>query len=257
MRTQVVYFRLYARSFHLSSVYGISFYRIFISESFCSGQLIQTVVRLGIHDIMLDFDYFTVFCADKCSSVVAVAEFIARFAGCFFYQCFSVYRFCIHCYQGSHTVTTVNIQCLSYRAKTVSSVYVATVFFVVTQAPSQFVFFSVFPVVRPEIIQVVDVSSLCTEYFSEYSLLCHVQGVHFEPVIAAVFQNHAVLASSFRQVDKFPALFQIHSRRNFDGYVLSMLHGILGNREVVIPVGCNVYQVNVFAFAECFISFCT
>ena len=138
-----------------------------------------------------------------------------------------------------------------------SSVYVATVFFVVTQAPSQFVFFSVFPVVRPEIIQVVDVSSLCAEYFSEYSLLCHVQGVHFEPVIAAVFQNHAVLASSFRQVDKFPALFQIHSRRNFDGYVLSMLHGILGNREVVIPVGCNVYQVNVFAFAERFISFCT
>ena len=109
VRTQVVYFRLYARSFHLISVYGIAFYRIFISESFCSCQLIQTVVRLRIHYVVLDFDYFTVFCTDKCSSVVTVTEFIARFAGCFFYQCFSVYGFCIHCYQGSHTVTTVNI----------------------------------------------------------------------------------------------------------------------------------------------------
>ena len=257
VRAQVVYLRLYARSFHLGCIYSISFNRIFISETFCSGQLVQAVIRLRVHDIVLDFDDLSVGRTDQGSGVVTVAEFFAWCTGCFFYQCLTVYGFGIHGYQGSHAVATMDVECLSYRAKAVSGIYVAAIFLVVTQTPAQFIFFSIFPVIRPKIIQIMDVSSLCANDFTKHTLLCHVQGIHFKPVVAAVFQNHTMLASGFRQVDEFPALFQVHGRRYFNGYVLTMFHGIFGNREVMVPVSCNVHQVDVIAFAECFVAFCT
>jgi len=142
--------------------------------------------------------------------MITIQEVFAFFTTCFFYQFFTVNRFGIHSNQCSHAVTTVNVQSLCNRAKAVSSVNVTTMFHVVAQTPSQFVFFTVLPVVRPEVIQVVDVSTLSAENFTEYSVLSHVQCVHFKPVIAAVFQNHTVFTSLFRQVDQFPALFQIH-----------------------------------------------
>ena len=136
MRIKIIYFWLNTRSCHLRSIQSISFNRIFISKTFSSCQLIQSVVWLRTHYIVLNFDYFTVFCTNKSCCMITVTEIVAFFTCRSFCQCFSVNRLSIHSNQSSHTVTTVNIQCLSNRAKAVSSINITTIFHVITQAPS-------------------------------------------------------------------------------------------------------------------------
>ena len=85
---------------------------------------------------MLYFDHFSILCTNECCSVVTIAEVVAGLTGSFFYQCFAYCRFGIHGNQCLHTVSTMYIQCLSYRAKAMSSVYIAPVFHIVVQAPA-------------------------------------------------------------------------------------------------------------------------
>ena len=94
------------------------------------------------------------------------------------------------------------------------------------------------------------VGALSADNLAEYSLLSHVQGGHFKPVVAAVLQNHAVQAVLLAKVDEFPALVEVHSRRHFYCHVLAVLEGALSYREVVIPVGADVYKVDVAASAH-------
>ena len=101
----------------------------------------------------------------------------------------------------------------------------------------------------------MDVSTLCTDYFTEHALLCHVQSIHLEPVIAAVLQNHTMFAGLFAQVNQFPTLFQVHCRRHFNSHVLAILQGTLCHGEVVHPVGSHIYQVDIIALAKFFITF--
>ncbi|CDF23021.1 uncharacterized protein BN736_00910 [Prevotella sp. CAG:617] len=206
---------------------------------------------------MLDFDDFTIFRANQGCSVVTVAEVGAFFTSSFFYVSRSVNGFGIHGYEGLHAVAAVDVKSLSNGAKAVSCINVTTVFLVVAHTPSEFVVLTVLPVVRPEVVEVVDVSTLCAEHFAEYAVLSHVQGVHFKPVVAAVLQNHAVLAGLFAQVDELPALVKVHGRRYFDGGVFTVLQSAFGYREVVFPVGSDVYEVDVFAFANFLVSLFT
>ena len=118
------------------------------------------------------------------------------------------------------------------------------------QTPAQFIVFTVFPVIIPEIAEVVDVSSLCADYLTEHTVLRHVQRIHLKPVIAAVFQNEAVLACCLAQVDKIPAFLQVHGRRYLDGYVLAVLQCTFGNGEVVQPVCGDIYQINIITFTK-------
>ena len=96
----------------------------------------------------------------------------------------------------------------------------------------------------------MDVGTLSTQHFAEDTVLSHIEGTQFEPVVAAVLKNHTMLAGLLGKVDELPALFEIHSRRNLDGCVLAILESTLGNREMVVPIGSNVNKVNVGTLAE-------
>ena len=257
VRAEVVYLRLVTGSSELLSVYSVTFGRILVGKTLGTGELIQTVVGLGSHYVVLDFDYLTVSGTDKRRGVVTIAEFLALLAGFLFYIFLAVEALGIHGYERSHAVTTVNVESLSNGAKAVGSVNVTTVFHVVLHTPAEFTgvrTIGVLPVVIPEVVEVVDVSTLCADYFTEHTVLCHVEGIHFEPVVAAVFKNHTVLAVLFRKVDEVPALLQVHSRRYFDSSVLAIFKGALSHGYVVIPVGSYINKVNVAALAEFFIT---
>ena len=81
-------------------------------------------------------------------------------------------------------------------------------------------------------------------------MLCHVQSAHFKPVVAAVFENHAVFLHLLRKVNELPAFFEVHCRRHFVSNVLAVLQCAFSNGEVVCPVGCDVNEVDVRASAE-------
>ncbi len=98
----------------------------------------------------------------------------------------------------------------------------------------------------------MDVGTFDMKHFSEYALLCHIQGCQFKEVIHAVFQLHAVFAGSFRSVDKFPDFVERHSRRDFYGHMLSMFHCIDSHFSMVLPVGYDIYEVDIIPFAQLF-----
>ena len=148
----------------------------------------------------------------------------------------------------------MDVECLCHRAEAVSGVYVAAMTHVVVQTPAQLVVLAVLPIVIPEFVQVVDIGTLCADHLAEHAVLGHVQRIHFEPVVTAVLQNHAMLAVFLAQVDQLPAFLQVHGRRYFNGHVLAVLQSTLGNGEVMQPVGSDVNQVNVIALAELFIA---
>ena len=182
--------------------------------------------------------------------MVAVAEVVAAFACALFNQFGAVNRFGVHSHEGGHAVAAVNVECLSHRTKAMSGVNVAAVVLVVAQTPTQFIVFAVFPIGIPEWGEVVDVGTLHANDFAEHAVLSHVEGGHFKPVVAAVFKNHAVQTVLFAEVDEFPALVEVHSRRHFDGNVLAVFKSAFGNREVVVPVGADVNEVDVGTFAH-------
>ena len=136
--------------------------------------------------------------------MVTVTEFLALLAGSFLYQLLAHHRLGIHGYQRFHTVTTVNIQCLRHRTKAVSGIHVTAMLHVVVQTPAQLVIFSILPVIVPKRAQVMYISTLCTDNFTEYAMLRHVQRIHLEPVIATVLQDEAMLAGRLTQVNQVP-----------------------------------------------------
>ena len=189
--------------------------------------------------------------------MVTVTEFLALLAGSFFYQLLAHYRLGIHGYQRFHTVTTVNIQCLRHRAKAMGGIHVTTMLHVVVQTPAQLVIFSILPIMVPKRAQIMYISTLRTDNFTEHAMLRHVQRIHLEPVIAAVLQNEAMLTGRFTQVNQIPAFLQIHGRRHFYRYILSILQRTLGNGEVMQPVCSNINQIYIITFAEFLVSFVT
>ena len=255
MGIQIVNLRFYSRSAQLLSIKSIPLNRILIGKALGSGKLIQTVIRLRCHHIMLNLDNFSVCRTNQCSCMVTVTEIITFLSGSFFYQILTNNRLGIHSYQRHHTVATMNIKCLRHRTKTVSSIHITTMFLVVIQTPSQFIILTVLPIMIPERAQFMDVSTLSANHFTKYSLLCHVQRIHFKPVITTVFQYHTMFASLFTHVDQVPTLLKIHSRRNFYSYMFAVLHSAHCYREVMQPIGSNINQVYVIAFTKFFVSF--
>ncbi len=56
------------------------------------------------------------------------------------------------------------------------------------------------------------------------------------------------------QIDKIPAFLQVGCRRNFDGYMLAVLESILGNGNMMDPVGSNIDQIDIVALTQLFIA---
>ena len=225
-----------------------------------SGKLEQTVVGLGSHHVVLDFNHLALSCTHESGSVVTIAELFALSA-CFVFNPFLTNEtFSIHSNEGCKAVATVNVETLGHRTESVSSIKVTTVLHVVLHAPMEVVVVivvGVFPIRIPEPFKTMDVCAFCTNHFTEQTSLLHGESCHFVLIIAAVFEDETVEASFFRKVNQAPALFEVHGRRHFDSSVLSILHCELGHGIVVVPVGGDVNQIDVVALADFFITFLT
>ena len=100
----------------------------------------------------------------------------------------------------------------------------------------------------------MNIGTFSAEHFSEDTSLFHIERSHLEIVVAAVFENHTVLAGLFRQVDKAPAFVKVHCRGDFDGSVLTVFECALCYGEMMVPVGGYVDEVDVRTLAELFVS---
>ena len=138
---------------HLCRSQTIFFNRIFTCKTVGSYQLIHTAVWTGSHDIMLYQHCLPVFRTDNRSRLISVLEIFHFLARCFLNIFRTVYSFRIHRYQILHPVAPVNIQQLTSRTHSMSSIYITPVFPVVIHTP-------VVPVIRPEIFQIMDIGTL-------------------------------------------------------------------------------------------------
>ena len=231
-------------------VQRIAFYGVLVGKTLCARQLVEPVVGLRAHHVVLYLDHLAARRAYERRGVVAVAEVRALLARHLLHILRAVHRLGVHGHQRHHAVAPVEVQRLCHRTQPVGGIHVTAVLHVVAHPPAQLVILAVFPIIVPELVQVMDIRPLCPYHLAEDTVLRHVQRVHLEPVVAAVLQHHAVLARAFAQVNQLPALLQIHGGRHLQGHVLAVLHSIFRNGEVVQPVGGDIHQVNVVALAQ-------
>ena len=85
---------------------------------------------------------------------------------------------------------------------------------------------------------------------TEETLLCHVEGGQLKEVVHAVFQHHAMFLCAFSRIDQCPNLIHVGCCGYFNGHMLSMVHGIKCYWHMMNPVGCDVDDVDVLAFAH-------
>ena len=231
--------------------------RILGSVTLGTCELEQTVVWLRSHHVVLNLHHLTLGCTHQGSSMVTIAELLALLAALVLHPVLTHERLCVHGNERSKAVATVNIQALSNRAQAVSRINITTVLHVILHTPVEVILVIVsriLPVSIPEVLETVDISTLSTDDVTENAILSHSQRIHLIVVVAAVLQDEAMLASLLAQVNQAPALIQIHGTRNLDGCMLAILHRKLGNWEMVIPVGCDINQVDVRTLAQSLIT---
>ena len=208
---------------------------------------------------MLNFHDLTFGSAHERGSLVTAAEVFAGLSRHAFHILLAVYRLRVHCGESREAIAAVYVQTLCNRAESVCSIEVAAIFHVVSHAPTQFFrvgVVGIVPICAPVLVEVVDVGTFCTQDLTKNSVLCHVEGVEFVVVVATVFENHAVFARFFREVDQLPALIEVHSRGNFDRGVLSVFESTLGYGEMVVPIRGNIDEVYVRTGTNCFVALC-
>ncbi len=183
--------------------------------------------------------------------MVAITELLAWLA-CYLLDIFlTVNALCVHCHKSGETIATMDVESLSHRAETVGSIDVTTIVAVVDHTPTEVCWVvRVLPIVLPERIEIVDISTFCTQNLSEYTLLSHIQGGHLIPVVAAVLEHFAMETLTLGEVDEFPALLKVHCSRYLDSNILAMLESIFCYREMVVPVGSDINEVDVLALTE-------
>ena len=206
---------------------------------------------------MLYLNHLSILRTNQRSCMVTVTEILTRLSRSFFYQRLTYYRFGVHSNECLHTVTTMYIQRLRYRTKTMSGIYISPMLHIIFQTPTQFVIFTILPVMIPERFQIMNISSLGTNDLPKHTLLCHIQSIHFKPVITAVLKDHTMFASLLAHIYQCPTLFQVHSRRNFDGDIFIILHRTHSDREMMQPICCDIHQIYIIPFTQFFVSFFT
>ncbi|CDD19977.1 uncharacterized protein BN769_02292 [Prevotella sp. CAG:732] len=147
----------------------------------------------------------------------------------------------------------MDVESLGYRTETMGGIEVATILLIIFQSPTELVRIGaiwILPIVIPEIIEIVDVSTLGTKNLTEHAMLSHVHSTHLKPVVAAVFENHTVELLLLSQIDEVPALLQVHSRRHLISHVFAILQGTLCHDGMVLPVGGDIHEVDVRTLAQ-------
>ena len=247
--TEVLVVGLHAGIGHVLGRESIALNGILVGEAQRTRELIHAVVGLRSHHVVVNLDDLAVLSRNQRGGVVAVAERLIL-TRAILHQLAANERLRVHGHERLHAVAAVDVEHLSDGAEAVSGIDVATELLVIVQAPAQLVLVVLLPVVVPELRQFVAIGTLCVDDLTEETLLCHVERVQLEEVVAAVLQNHAVQALLLGEVDELPDFVHVHGRRHLDGHVLTVLQCLLGHQEVVYPVGGDVDHVDVGALAE-------
>ena len=90
------------------------------------------------------------------------------------------------------------------------------------------------------------------EDITEQPLFGHVERREFEKVVDTVFEHHTMALSLLGGVHQLPALVERRGGGNLHGDVLALLHGVDRHRDVLLPRGDDVDEVDVAALAELF-----
>ena len=138
---------------------------------------------------MLNEDGLTLLGAQHGHGDVTVLEVRAGLTGAGCNMLGTVERICVHGHKCGEAVSAVDIENLAYGAESVGRIKVSPMLLVELKAP-------VVPVTAPIGIKVVVIGTFCMDDVSENTLLCHGKGCELKEVIAAVFQNHAMLAGA-------------------------------------------------------------
>ena len=96
----------------------------------------------------------------------------------------------------------------------------------------------------------MNIGAFGVEYLAEQPVLSHVERRQLEEVVDTVLEHHAVALCLLGSVDQLPALVERHGGWDFDGDMLAVLHGINRHRDVQLPRGADVNQVDVIAQAK-------
>ena len=217
-------------------------------KAVCSHKLVHAVIGAWCHYVMFNEDALALCGADHGQGFITVLEVRAGLTGALLNQLGAVERIRIHCHKGGEAVSAVDIEGLGDGAESVGGIEVSPVLLVELQAP-------VVPIFVPVGIQVVVIGAFHVDNVSKHALLGHGEGRELKEVIAAVFKDHAVLAGTLRGVYKVPACLEGFCRRNFQGNMLAVLHGIECHGNVVDPVCADVHKVHVRVLAELLVGF--
>ena len=98
--------------------------------------------------------------------------------------------------------------------------------------------------------QVVLVAAFAVYDLAEQAFTHHLHYHQFVPVIAAVFQQHAVDAGLFIGVHQLPAVVQRIGAAHFGTGLLAAFHGVAAGGNVVFPCGGHHNHVHVGRFAD-------
>ena len=150
--------------------------------------------------------------------------------------------------EDAHLVAATDVHVLADGAEAVGGVGVAAVLGVPLQAPEALVGI----LLEVPSAQVVDVGAFAVNERAEDALAHHVEGEHLAVAVAAVFQEHAVDAVLFGQVDDVPAVFHVENHRHFAGHVLFVAEGVLHHLHVHLPRRGDVDEVDVRVVNELF-----
>ena len=210
---------------------------VFAGIAVGADELIHAVVGARGHHVVLNEDGLTLGGAKHGHGDIASLEVRAVLAGNGLVVLRAVEGIGVHGYERSETVAAVDIEGLADRAEAVGRIEVAAVLAVEFKPP-------VVPVAGPVVIEIVVVCALGMDNFAEHALAGHLESGELEEIVAAVLENDAVFAGALRGIDEIPAGLESLCRRDFERYVLAMLHGIEGNRHVVNPVCADVDKID-------------
>ncbi len=184
-------------------------------------------VFVGIDDIVLQENRFSVSRAHQCGGVVAVAEIVA------------LKRIRVHTDKRFEAVGAVDVEQLAGRTHSVRGVEVAAQLPVRLDAPR-----------RPSVANRVDVGTLDVNNRAEIALFDGFHHGKVATIVAAVFEHRAVALRALGGIDQRPTIGQRHRGRNLDGDVLPAIHRLERNRHVRRPVGTDINEVEVVAAAK-------
>lgn len=165
-----------------------------------------------------------------------------------------IYRSALGGHRGEHkhSVTAVNVETFSDRAKLVSGIHLSVSVHIVVETVV-----TVYVTESNLVTKIVVVSTLAVKDLAEESLLYHIKNEHLILSVAAVFEHHYRNTGALVCLYKIPALIEVVSAPDLGSYVFACIHAVDADLNVSIPRGGNyntiylglVYNISVIGIA--------